>query len=128
MLEPLYEQRLPPGILEAAIRPPNAAVEVETGIGLQIETSGIEHHPPTLLSGVVRNRKYSIIYGSSLGSTDLRLQNMDGQVYSLWNRTTKLWEGYTEYNYRGGIIFHVTPGWKSDVPAFAVQIHSVRGV
>ncbi|WP_052280202.1 peptidase inhibitor family I36 protein [Nocardia vulneris] len=64
-----------------------------------------------------------------LGSTDLRLQNMDGQVYSLWNRTSKPWEGYTEYNYRGGIIFHVTPGWKSDVPAdVAVQIHSVRGV
>lgn len=64
-----------------------------------------------------------------LGSTDLRLQNMDGQVYSLWNRTSQPWQGYTEYSYRGGIIFSVTPGWKSDVPAdVAVQIHSVRGV
>ncbi|AFU02485.1 peptidase inhibitor family I36 protein [Nocardia brasiliensis] len=64
-----------------------------------------------------------------LGSTDLRLQNMDGQVYSLWNRTAQSWQGYTEYNYRGGIIFNVTPGWKSDVPAdVAMQIHSVRGI
>ncbi|MFI9403694.1 peptidase inhibitor family I36 protein [Nocardia sp. NPDC052316] len=64
-----------------------------------------------------------------LGSTDLRLQNMDGQVHSLWNRTSQWWQGYTEYNYRGGVIFNVNPGLQSNVPSdVAPQIHSVRGV
>ncbi|MGW4842026.1 peptidase inhibitor family I36 protein [Nocardia brasiliensis] len=62
-----------------------------------------------------------------LGSTDLRLQNIDGQAYSLWNRTSRFWDGFTEYNYRGGIIFRTSPGQQTSVPAdVATQVHSVR--
>ncbi|QIS02907.1 hypothetical protein F5X71_11820 [Nocardia brasiliensis] len=62
-----------------------------------------------------------------LGSTDLRLQNIDGQAYALWNRTGKYWHGFTDYNYRGGVIFLTTPGQQSNVPAdVAKQVHSVR--
>ncbi|WP_280435636.1 peptidase inhibitor family I36 protein [Nocardia carnea] len=62
-----------------------------------------------------------------LGSTDLRLQNIDGQAYSLWNRTGQHWVGCTEYNYGGNAIFMVTPGYRTNLPAdVAVQVHSVR--
>lgn len=62
-----------------------------------------------------------------LGSTDLRLQNIDGQAYSLWNRTGQYWRGFTDYNYRGGVIFQVNPGYQSNVPAdVATQVHSVK--
>ncbi|WP_280423178.1 peptidase inhibitor family I36 protein [Nocardia carnea] len=62
-----------------------------------------------------------------LGSTDLRLQGVDGQVYSIWNRTGQAWQGFTQYNYTGGVIFLVQPGHRSNVPAdVAVQVHSVK--
>ncbi|PXX55628.1 peptidase inhibitor family I36 [Nocardia tenerifensis] len=62
-----------------------------------------------------------------LGSTDLRLQNIDGQAYSLWNRTGRFWDGFTEYNYRGGVIFRSGPGQQSNIPAdVATQVHSVK--
>ncbi|MEU8899381.1 peptidase inhibitor family I36 protein [Nocardia sp. NPDC048505] len=64
-----------------------------------------------------------------LGSTDLRLQNIDGQAYSKWNRTGRFWDGFTEYNYRGGIIFRSGPGQQLNIPAdVAVQVHSVKAV
>ncbi|MGA6206383.1 peptidase inhibitor family I36 protein [Nocardia testacea] len=64
-----------------------------------------------------------------LGSTDLRLQNIDGQAYSIWNRTGRYWDGFTDYNYRGGVIFRSGPGQQSDVPAaVATQVHSVKVV
>lgn len=64
-----------------------------------------------------------------LGSTDLRLQNIDGQAYAIWNRTGRYWDGFTEYNYTGGIIFRVQPGHRGSVPAdVATQVHSVKAV
>lgn len=64
-----------------------------------------------------------------LGSTDLRLQNIDGQVYSFWNRTGRYWDGFTDYNYRGNVIFRSGPGQQTDVPAtVATQVHSVKVV
>ncbi|WP_069159996.1 peptidase inhibitor family I36 protein [Nocardia altamirensis] len=64
-----------------------------------------------------------------VGSTDLRLQNIDGQAYSKWNRTGRYWDGFTEYNYRGGIIFRSGPGQQLNIPAdVATQVHSVKAV
>ncbi|WP_433709416.1 peptidase inhibitor family I36 protein [Nocardia sp. CA-084685] len=65
-----------------------------------------------------------------LGSTDLRLEGVDGQVYSVWNRTTEWWQGYTEYNYQGGAIFHVNSGFRGGnmTPSDAAQVHSLRRV
>ncbi|MGW5383511.1 peptidase inhibitor family I36 protein [Nocardia sp. NPDC003963] len=62
-----------------------------------------------------------------LGSTDLRLQDIDGQAYSIWDRTGRYWHGFTEYNYSGGVIFRSGPGQRTNFPAeVATQVHSVK--
>ncbi|WP_433597589.1 peptidase inhibitor family I36 protein [Nocardia sp. CA-135953] len=52
-----------------------------------------------------------------LGSTDLRLEGVDGAAYSIWNRTSQEWTGSTEHDDRRCAIFHIGAGWQSDIPA-----------
>ncbi|MBY8863100.1 peptidase inhibitor family I36 protein [Nocardia sp. CA2R105] len=62
-----------------------------------------------------------------VGSSDLRLQGVDGHVHSVWNRTSLVWDGFTGYNYTGGMIMHVNGGWKSDFPAAdSPNLHSLK--
>lgn len=62
-----------------------------------------------------------------LESPDLRIEGVDGEVYSLWNRTSQHWIGCTEYNYQGNAIFGVTPGYQTNIPSdVATQVHSVK--
>ncbi|WP_429428426.1 peptidase inhibitor family I36 protein [Nocardia sp. GAS34] len=67
------------------------------------------------------------------GSADLRLQGVDGQIRSSWDRTTgtgEYWTGYTDYNYggeRGGLGLESPEGGPWNLPSdWTRKIHSLR--
>lgn len=50
------------------------------------------------------------------GSADLRGQNFNDQISSVYNRTSRIWCTYTDAN-SGGTPWRVSVGWRGNVPA-----------
>ncbi|AUI60211.1 hypothetical protein BKN51_19750 [Amycolatopsis sp. BJA-103] len=50
------------------------------------------------------------------GSADLRGQNANDQISSVYNRTSRIWCTYTDINY-GGTLWRVSAGWRGNVPS-----------
>ncbi|RSN60671.1 hypothetical protein DMH01_15390 [Amycolatopsis sp. WAC 04182] len=48
-----------------------------------------------------------------VGSADLRGQNFNDQISSVWNRTSRIWCTYTDINY-GGLGWRVAVNWRGN--------------